>query len=177
MRQSSSFIYFATVWWRWTSTESPLCPVGATLWGVQSMLVAGNNFSYTIYVVLYNWKACTCKYTFSCQTVKTKEEKEVLEHFSGVVSWCLHLHSSLRLLPLSLSLPPLFLSLCLPLISPLSPSLFLSLSHSPSPPTHPSVHHDEYVDVQGDLHWADRLSCWAYPVQLCPPDHPQLLPG
>ena len=23
---------------------------------------------------------------FSCQTVKTKEEKEVLEHFAGVVS-------------------------------------------------------------------------------------------
>ena len=26
--------------------------------------------------------------TYSCQTVKTKEEKEVLEHFAGVVSWC-----------------------------------------------------------------------------------------
>ena len=70
----------------------------------------------------------------SCQTVKTKEEKEVLEHFAGVVSGCVHLlrlahYKSVTALSLSLSLP-------------LPPSL---------PPTLP-VHHDEHVHVQGDLH-------------------------
>ena len=69
-----------------------------------------------MFVVEKHDHTCTCEYTFSCQTVETKEEKEVLEHFAGVVSGCLHLHSLLCLLPLSpspsslspLPLPPPF---------------------------------------------------------------------
>ncbi len=36
---------------------------------------------------------CAC---YSCQTVKTKEEKEVLEHFAGVVSEFIAISSTIH---------------------------------------------------------------------------------
>ena len=133
-------------------------------------------------------------YFCSCQTVKTKEEKEVLEHFAGVVSksafsgkleytmmsFCTTLHVTSRpalqwdshAFMLSFT-PPLSPSLLFPHFSYLP---FFSPSFLPPIPPLPPVHNDEHEYVQGDLCGGGGVSCWEDPVQLCSPDHPKLIP-
>ena len=130
-----------------------------------------------------------CSLFCSCQTVKTKEEKEVLEHFAGVVSnqrstvnYIARVHNNVILhnftcyikaclfhcneihMHLCFHLLPLSLSLSLsPSLSfPLLPSFFLPpfvLSLLPPIPPLPPVHNDEHEYVQGDLCGGGGVSC------------------
>lgn len=75
---------------------------------------------------MYMYISNVC-FFFSCQTVKTKEEKEVLEHFAGVVStMCTCLAHYRSVIVLSLSLP--FLSFLLTLFHSLLQFTMMSMS-------------------------------------------------
>ena len=135
---------------------------------------------------------------FSCQTVKTREEKEVLEHFAGVVSTMymymymyIYMYIHVRVVYIVIHMEihvhvhvhdNTFLKKerCT-LISHLKTCtitlhmyMYMYLSWVWSRP--PAVHYDDCGNVQRDLQGDDCLPCGQDRVKLCAPDHPQLLP-
>lgn len=55
-------------------------------YGYNSNVLSGPPASCLAYELCTDWSFHVMLFCVSCQTVKTKEEKEVLEHFAGVVS-------------------------------------------------------------------------------------------